>query len=450
MCASGEKKALAGDFTLRLCSLFRCVASHPREFIHRVAGSTRRGVVSFAPLSDPKSSLALIAWAARCVTAVTQRMHAGPRRPCEGCSGTRQQSTVNLHPRTRPHGDWPSAAARRFSTCLPRISRGGRILYMEGTAEEGGKQVRARAEASRGGRGGGAGSSFFQPRPLAHFHSVRPTINHSTTTTAPLRSTPPHKMAPFPPQLIELPLLGAALGFAAAGMGLGGADIHDFKSLRSSMASSSLKDFVYLEDNGILTVDLLLLIASAVTFFVALVGLALAARQFPKRRGEYSGKGTSAWLLVGLVFLLLSGLWAGTAAAYTAYAVKYTWSFSAGSGFAQPFTLTQKAYLRAVSQKLVSGETGGSLNVLQSASGATGVTDAYLGEWNVDTLDQANAVPSRYLDYSTKWKAAVIISWFELGTVFLTMVVHFALPFVWKWLGLIRERKPTKQYYSAY
>ena len=53
-----------------------------------------------------------------------------------------------------------------------------------------------------------------------------------------------------------------------------------------------------------------------------------------------------------------------------------------------------------------------------------------LGEWDVSTLAQANAVLSErsYLDNFT-WKAAVAVGWFELGTVFLVTVVHFALPF---------------------
>lgn len=53
-----------------------------------------------------------------------------------------------------------------------------------------------------------------------------------------------------------------------------------------------------------------------------------------------------------------------------------------------------------------------------------------LGEWNVNTLAQANAVLSKnnYLSVFS-WKAAVAVGWFELGTVFLVTVVHFALPF---------------------
>lgn len=53
-----------------------------------------------------------------------------------------------------------------------------------------------------------------------------------------------------------------------------------------------------------------------------------------------------------------------------------------------------------------------------------------LGEWDISTLAQANAIvgQNKYLDNFT-WKAAVAVGWFELGTVFLVTVVHFALPF---------------------
>lgn len=96
---------------------------------------------------------------------------------------------------------------------------------------------------------------------------------------------------PFPPQLVELPLLGAVLGFTAAMMGLSGADIYDFHDIRQHMSyNSRFSGFVNLEDNGILQVDLLMLIAGAIGFATSLVGIVLCARQFGKRRGEYSGK----------------------------------------------------------------------------------------------------------------------------------------------------------------
>ena len=53
-----------------------------------------------------------------------------------------------------------------------------------------------------------------------------------------------------------------------------------------------------------------------------------------------------------------------------------------------------------------------------------------MGKWDVTTLGEANAVLNQesYLD-NFSWKAAVAVGWFELGTVFLVTVVHFALPF---------------------
>lgn len=110
------------------------------------------------------------------------------------------------------------------------------------------------------------------------------------TPPLPERPTSSPSMAPLAPQLIELPLLLAAFGFSASMMGLGGADYHDFMSIRAKMQSSSFRGFVNLEDNGILTVDLLMLIAGAVTFFFSLVGIVLGFRQFAKRRGEYTGR----------------------------------------------------------------------------------------------------------------------------------------------------------------
>lgn len=79
--------------------------------------------------------------------------------------------------------------------------------------------------------------------------------------------------------------------------------------------------------------------------------------------------------------------------------------------------------------------------------GATGITFS-LGEWDVSTLAEANAILNKqnYLNIFS-WKAAVAVGWFELGTTFLVTVVHFALPFVWKRMGLIRQPKKTSQEY---
>lgn len=84
---------------------------------------------------------------------------------------------------------------------------------------------------------------------------------------------------------------------------------------------------------------------------------------------------------------------------------------------------------------------------MNQAPGATGV-DFSLGDWDVSTLGQANAILDKqnYLSVFS-WKAAVAVVWFELGTAFLVTVVHFALPFVWKALGLIRQPKKTNADY---
>lgn len=185
---------------------------------------------------------------------------------------------------------------------------------------------------------------------------------------------------------------------------------------------------------------------------------------------------------MGLLLLAESGLWAGTAAAYTAFAVMKKFSFSAGPSYSEPFTVEQQAYLRSIYQQLTTGVTG-PLTVLTSP-GATGIDGAFLGPWGMaENLAQANAIIQRYLDYNKKWKvsiavpgaiqtggvsssarslahhllsfcccfvaqAAVAVSWFALGSTFLVMVVHFALPFVWKWLGLLRQPKHQKGYYN--
>lgn len=230
-------------------------------------------------------------------------------------------------------------------------------------------------------------------------------------------------------------------------MGLGGADFHQFNQIRSKMALTSLAGFVNLEDNGIMIVDIVLLAAGAVTFLVAGLGLLLAAGQFGGRKGEYSGKGTGLWLIIGLLFLLLNGLWAGTAGAYTAYAVQKKPSFTQGPTYSDPFTLQQQLYIRAILQALSSGESSQGFSFL-SSPGATGITSQYLGVYDVSTLDQANAIPERYLDFSNKYTAIVAVSWFTLGTVFLTMVVHLALPFVWKYLGLLRQPKSQRRQYG--
>lgn len=116
-------------------------------------------------------------------------------------------------------------------------------------------------------------------------------------------------------------------------------------------------------------------------------------------------QGTGAWLIMGLLLLAESGLWAGTAAAYTAFAVMKKFSFSAGPSYSEPFTVEQQAYLRSIYQQLTTGVTG-PLTVLTSP-GATGIDGAFLGPWGMaENLAQANAIIQRYLDYNKKWKVS--------------------------------------------
>lgn len=91
-----------------------------------------------------------------------------------------------------------------------------------------------------------------------------------------------------------------------------------------------------------------MLIIGAIQFAFSGFALLMACEQFKGRRGEYSGKGTGAWLVVGLVQFVLLGAWTGVVAAYTAYAVMKMYSFTPGSGFAEPFDKVHAVYLRQI------------------------------------------------------------------------------------------------------
>jgi len=73
-----------------------------------------------------------------------------------------------------------------------------------------------------------------------------------------------------------------------------------------------------------------MLIVGCISFAFIGVFLFLSCGQFKGKRGEYSGKGTGAWLFVGLVLLTLSGAWTGAVSAMTAWAVKYSYTFTRG------------------------------------------------------------------------------------------------------------------------
>lgn len=75
----------------------------------------------------------------------------------------------------------------------------------------------------------------------------------------------------------------------------------------------------------------------------------MACEQFKGRRGEYSGKGTGAWLVVGLVQFVLLGAWTGVVSAYTAYAVMKHYYFTEGPNYVEPFNQNMAVYLRQIS-----------------------------------------------------------------------------------------------------
>lgn len=252
---------------------------------------------------------------------------------------------------------------------------------------------------------------------------------------------PPHSRAPCAPQILELPLLLAIFGFSAAMMGLAGHDIHFLNGLKDK---ATINNLVRIEDNGILKVDLVLLIIAAISFAFSILALFLACAQFPGRRGERTGKGTYGYFLVGLVLLTLSGAWAGIASAYTAFSVMKRLTFSRGPAYAEPFTDGQKLFLRSIYEQFRNSQ--GSATPTGTVHGLSA-----LGVWaDINTIDQANAFlnRNRYLDYRT-YRATVAISWVTLATVFFVMVVHFALPLVLNALGMTRPPKGEKAAQSS-
>jgi len=233
-------------------------------------------------------------------------------------------------------------------------------------------------------------------------------------------------------------------------MGLSGSHLRQRSSIEDKISRQDfLPGFVNYESNGISPVDIAMLIVGAISFAFALVGIALSCGQFKGRRGEYSGKGSGAWLVVGFVLLLLSGAWTGVASAYTAYSVQKMFSFSRGPAYSEPFTIAQKLYLRNIAS-YVARQTTQELNF---SSASQFVDESYLGEWGqVNTIDQANALlgKTNYLHYIFSYKAAVAVSWVMLGSTFFTMVVHFALPWLWKCLGFVREPEKKKDQYNEF
>lgn len=244
---------------------------------------------------------------------------------------------------------------------------------------------------------------------------------------------PPHSRPPFAPQLLEIPLQLAVVAFSVTLLGLSAWDYSRWQILKEK---SRINNFVEFQDNGMLTVVLAALIISAVGFAFGNLAAFLACAQFPKRRGERTGKGTYGYILVGLVELILSGAYLGIAAAYTAYSVQKHPTFSRGPQFQEPFTDNQKVFLRSIYEMFKNG---------QNANPATSTTQSLgaLGPWaNVNTLQQANdfLAENRYLNYK-HYRVTVAIAWVTLATTFFVMAVHFALPLVLKALGMTRPPK---------
>lgn len=234
--------------------------------------------------------------------------------------------------------------------------------------------------------------------------------------------------APINPLLLELPLHLGVLSFAAALMGLSGSHIHQMGSVKDKMANqSSFPGFVNLEVTNMLQVDLALLIIGCVQFAFSGFALLQCCEQFKKRRGEYSGKGSAMWLVVGLVQFVLLGAWAGVVPAYTAIAKIKQYSFTEGPAYAEPFDQLHAVYLRQIARFIQQQTTS---NLMIGVEGGATDFGFSLGQWDINTLAEANAIvhKSRYLNNFT-WKAATAVGWFELGTAFLVTVVHFALPF---------------------
>lgn len=244
---------------------------------------------------------------------------------------------------------------------------------------------------------------------------------------------PPHSRAPVAPQILELPLQLAIVGFSVTLLGLTAWDYSRWQILKEK---SRINNFVEIQDDGMLMVVFAGMIISAIGFAFGNFAAFLACLQFPKRRGERTGKGTYGYVLVGLVELVLSGAYLGIAAALTAFSVNRHPEFVAGPQFSEPFTQNQQVFLRAIYEMFKNGQNGNPTTSTTQSSGALGV-------WGqITTLDQANAflAENRYLNYK-HYRVTVAIAWVTLATTFFVMAVHFALPLVLKALGMTRPPK---------
>ncbi|SNX87281.1 uncharacterized protein MEPE_05991 [Melanopsichium pennsylvanicum] len=244
---------------------------------------------------------------------------------------------------------------------------------------------------------------------------------------------PPHSRPPFAPQLLEIPLQLAIVGFSVTLLGLTAWDYSRWNILKEK---SRINGLVELQDNGMLTVVLAGMIISAFGFAFANLAAFLACAQFPKRRGERTGKGTYGYILVGLVELVLSGAYLGIAAAITAYSVQKHPTFSRGSNYQEPFGQDQQVFLRSIYEMFRNGQNS---NPATSSTQSVGA----LGPWaSITNIEQANAflAENRYLNYK-HYRVTTAIAWVTLATTFFVMTVHFALPLVLKALGMTRPPK---------
>ncbi|SPO24529.1 uncharacterized protein UTRI_03798 [Ustilago trichophora] len=244
---------------------------------------------------------------------------------------------------------------------------------------------------------------------------------------------PPHSRPPFAPQLLEIPLQLAIVAFSVTLLGLTAWDYSRWQILREK---SRINGLIEIQDNGMLNVVLAGMIISAFGFAFGNLAAFLACAQFPKRRGERTGKGTYGYILVGLVELILSGAYLGIAAAITAYSVQKHPTFSRGPNYQEPFTNGQKTFLRSIYEMFNSGQNGDPATSTTQSIGA-------LGPWaNINTIEQANAflASNRYLNYK-HYRVTTAIAWVTLATTFFVMAVHFALPLVLKALGMTRPPK---------
>lgn len=244
---------------------------------------------------------------------------------------------------------------------------------------------------------------------------------------------PPHSRPPFAPQLLEIPLQLAIVAFSVTLLGLTAWDYSRWQILKEK---SRIGGLVELQDDGMLNVVLAAMIVSAVGFAFGNLASFLACAQFPKRRGERTGKGTYGYILVGLVELILSGAYLGIAAALTAFSVQKHPTFARGPNYSEPFTDGNKVFLRSIYEMFKNS---------QNANPATSTTQSLgaIGVWaNINNIQQANdfLAQNRYLNYK-HYRVTVAIAWVTLATTFFVMAVHFALPLVLKALGMTRPPK---------